>query len=162
MERRAVSPVEIGPKTLIPNPHGIKNPLLLLTNFMKKNELEKSTLSQCNDCNHLCCKYITVKIPAPRTIIDFDGLLWQLSHKNVKAFKDSAGWYLLIYNSCSHLKNNGKCAIYKDRPITCREHSIDACEHDSPISEVAIQFFGDYQSLDNYCRNRFKTWDSRF
>ena len=84
---------------------------------------------KCQDCEHLCCNYITVKIPAPRTILDFDGLLWQLSHENIKAFRDHTGWHLMIYNKCSHLKNNGECAIYDDRPITCREHSVENCEY---------------------------------
>jgi len=48
-------------------------------NFMKKIKLEKKSLLKCKKCNQLYCKYITEKIPAPRTIRDFDGLLWQLS-----------------------------------------------------------------------------------
>ena len=117
--------------------------------------------SKCFNCENLCCTYITVKIPAPRTIIDFDGLLWQLSHKNVRAFKDSNGWYLLIGNRCAHLKN-GKCAIYEKRPITCREHSIEKCEKNNPLSKASSIYFENYQSLEEYCENKFKTWRRRF
>jgi Fe-S-cluster containining protein len=122
----------------------------------------ESTFLQCRDCHQLCCKYITVKIPAPRTIRDFDGLLWQLSHENVAAFRDYAGWHLMIYNSCIHLSSNGRCSIYENRPITCREHSTESCEYENPIPEVSLQFFDSYRSLNHYCKKRFKTWENRF
>jgi Fe-S-cluster containining protein len=128
----------------------------------KRHENKKNSLTKCIECGNSCCRYITVKIPAPRSIHDFDGLFWELSHINVKAFKDSVGWYLLIYNPCVHLKNNGKCAIYENRPITCREHSNKDCEHDTPIKESAILFFDDHRSLEKYCKKRFKTWNRRF
>jgi len=129
---------------------------------MKKKAAIHSELARCRDCNQLCCRYITVKIPAPRTICDFDGLLWQLAHENVKAFKDSTGWHLLIYNSCMHLEDSGECAIYEGRPITCREHSINSCEYDNSIEASSMNFFGSYEALDTYCRKKFKTWDRRF
>ena len=129
---------------------------------MKRKMAEKTSLGKCSKCEQLCCKYITVKIPAPRTIRDFDGLLWQLAHENVQAFKDSMGWHLLIYNSCVHLNGNGKCAIYNKRPITCREHSDEACEYGSPISKTSVRFFDGFESLNRFCRKKFKTWDRRF
>lgn len=120
------------------------------------------THSKCHDCEHLCCNYITVKIPAPRTIRDFDGLLWQLSHENIKAFRDHSGWHLIVYNKCSHLKDNGECAVYDERPITCREHSVENCEYNGPISKSSLQFFGSFQALNDYCMKKFKTWLKRF
>jgi len=129
---------------------------------VKKNILEKKSLLQCKECDQLCCKYITVKIPAPRTIHDFDGLLWQLFHKNIKAFNDSTGWYLLVYNTCLQLKGNGKCAIYENRPLTCRKHSIKKCEYENPILKTSFRYFNSFQSLQSYCKKKFKTWDDRF
>jgi hypothetical protein len=129
---------------------------------MRKNTLKKKSIPKCSKCDQLCCKYITEKISAPRTIHDFDGLLWQLLHKNVKAFKDSSGWYLIIYNACVHLKRNGKCSIYENRPITCREHSVEKCEYKNSVSNTAIRYFNSFKSLEDYCRKKFKTWDNRF
>jgi Fe-S-cluster containining protein len=129
---------------------------------MKIKSLKKNNISKCFRCDQLCCKYITVKIDAPRSIRDFDGLLWQLSHKNINIFKDSTGWYLLIHNPCIHLNGNGECSIYNDRPITCREHSSEHCENDNSIVDTALLFFDSYQSLDNYCKKKFKTWNKRF
>jgi len=117
---------------------------------------------KCRNCEHLCCNYITVKIPAPRTIHDFDGLLWQLAHENIHAFRDHTGWHLLIYNRCLHLNRNGGCAIYDERPITCRQHSIENCEYNSSISESSLQYFEDSEALDEFCKKRFKTWKKRF
>ena len=119
------------------------------------------SLGKCNDCKQLCCNYITVKIPAPRTIRDFDGLLWQLAHKNVEAFRDHTGWHLLVNNKCSHLKKNGACRIYDNRPITCREHSVENCEFHGSVEESAAQYFKNFDELNEYCRKKFKTWDKR-
>lgn len=120
-------------------------------------------LSPCGKCDHLCCNYITVKIPAPRTIRDFDGLLWQVAHDNIAVLRDHQGWYLIVYNKCSHLTRGGRCRIYQDRPITCREHSTLNCEHQNgSIAQSAYQYFDDFRSLDDDCRQRFKTWRRRF
>lgn len=129
----------------------------------QKTDATAYDASPCRKCDHLCCNYITVKIPAPRTLRDFDGLLWQVSHANVAALRDHQGWFLMIYNKCSHLTRTGKCAIYDERPITCREHATENCEHkNGSILLSAYQYFHSFQSLDAYCRKRFKTWDRRF
>ncbi|HDQ03721.1 MAG TPA: YkgJ family cysteine cluster protein [Deltaproteobacteria bacterium] len=125
------------------------------------NKKEKSNIELCNKCKQACCRYLTQKISAPRSIHDFDGLLWQLYHKNVKAFCDSTGWHLLVYNPCVHLKKNGKCAIYEKRPITCRDHDAGDCEYGNPISKLSVRYFDNYQSLEKYCKKKFKTWDKR-
>ena len=128
----------------------------------------KSTLSsepgflKCRRCGSACCKYITVKIPAPRSMLDFDNLVWQLCHADVKALKDADGWCLLIYNNCIHLGKNGKCAIYTRRPVTCREHPAVQCEFDDPLPENAELYFDDAASLVEYCRKRFKNWERRY
>lgn len=132
---------------------------------MPKNNASKTDFVSplCRHCNHLCCNYITVKIPAPRTIRDFDGLLWQVSHDHIAALRDHQGWYLIVYSRCSHLTPNGKCGIYAKRPITCREHATENCEYQNgSIAESAYQYFGSYESLDAYGRQRFKTWGNRF
>jgi Fe-S-cluster containining protein len=128
----------------------------------KKNTPRKKPRPKCARCGQRCCRYITVKIPAPRTIRDYDGLLWHLSHENVEAFKDSGGWHLLVYNPCTHLDGDGKCAIYENRPITCREHSSEVCEYDGSIAESASAYFDGPEALASFCRKKFKTWDRRY
>ena len=126
------------------------------------NQQSIDHLNKCLTCRSACCRYITVKIPGPRSILDFDNLLWQLSHHDIQAFKDSDGWHLLINNKCVNLQKDGKCAIYAKRPFACRDHSADACEYEAPIAKWAAQFFENAEALESFCRKKYRNWDKRF
>ena len=127
----------------------------------KKLSPEKAAL-KCFRCGGACCKYITASISAPRSMLDFDNLIWQLHHEKVHVLKDADGWSLLINNRCNNLAVDGKCGIYLQRPITCREHSADQCEYDDPLHENAELYFPDAGSMLTYCEKRFKNWGKRF
>jgi len=136
-----------------------------------KNKIKQKTLSVVNitpqtKCNHcvqsICCTYITHQIDTPRSMEDFDYLLWQVSHENVALFKDDDGWFLSVSGRCAHLHANGMCGIYENRPQICREHSNDCCEFDGPAEEDFELYFSNYDALNNFCRNKFKQWDQRF
>jgi len=119
--------------------------------------------NKCDFCvRSLCCRYATQQIKAPRSIREFDHLLWQLSHQNLHVFKDSEGWFLLILGECEHLASDGRCGIYEKRPLVCREHTNDYCEYDDSIESGSELYFRDHKDLDAYCRKRFKQWDKRF
>lgn len=109
-----------------------------------------------------CCNYITQSIAAPRSMADFDHLLWQLAHHNVQAYKDEDGWFLCLLTACRFLQGDGRCGIYETRPQICRDYSNDYCEYDAPAEEGFELFFASYESLLEYCRRRFKNWDRRF
>ena len=118
---------------------------------------------KCSRCRgSTCCTYITQQIDAPRSIADFDLLLWQLSHRDVALFKDDDGWFLQVMNACMHLLPDGRCGIYETRPQICRDHSTDNCEFGGLGPDDHDLFFPDYKSLLAYCRKRFKRWDRRF
>ncbi|MCW8879202.1 MAG: YkgJ family cysteine cluster protein [Kangiellaceae bacterium] len=118
---------------------------------------------KCNHCNgSKCCQYTTIQIDTPRSIREFDNLLWQVSHINTHIFKDSDGWYLLLYEKCQHLQPSGQCGIYEKRPFVCREHDNKECEFDYEFNEGTELYFVDYESFDNFCRQKFKSWDKRF
>lgn len=122
-----------------------------------------NTENKCGLCtNSKCCTYITQPIDAPRSIEDFDVLLWQVSHENVEIYKDSDGWFLLVNSRCAHLQAGGRCGIYATRPQICREYSNDYCEFDSPAEECFELHFRKYDELLSYCRQRFRNWDQRF
>jgi len=122
-----------------------------------------SAENKCSLCrNSKCCTYITQHIDTPRSMHDFDHLLWQISHHNVCVYKDEDGWYLLVNSLCRHLLPTGGCGIYDERPNICRQHSNDYCEYDAPAEEGFKKFFDSYESLLAYCRKRFKKWDKRF
>ena len=108
--------------------------------------------------NRKCCQYITQKIEGPRSKEDFEHLLWQVSHENINIYKDDEGWYLLVTSRCNHLRPNGMCGIYEQRPQICRDYSNDYCEYDEPAERGYDLFFTDYESLLKYCKKRYKHW----
>lgn len=120
--------------------------------------------NKCSFCtNSTCCNYITQHIDTPRSMEDFDTLLWQVAHEHTQLYKDSDGWFLLVNNRCVHLLPDGRCGIYEKRPQICREHSNDDCEFNSAAEDDDFElYFPDFDSLDKYCRKRFKSWDRRF
>jgi Fe-S-cluster containining protein len=119
--------------------------------------------TKCSLCsNSKCCTYITQQIDTPRSKRDFDVLLWQLAHRDVQAYKDEDGWFLLVNTPCLYLLEGGGCGIYHSRPQICRDHSNDYCEYDSPAEEGFELFFDGYDALLEYCRKRYKKWDKRF
>lgn len=126
-------------------------------------QVDNQEQDKCSLCEgSLCCNYITQAIATPRSMQDFDTLLWQLAHHQVQAYKDEGDWYLLIYSRCRYLQDNGRCGIYETRPQLCRNYSNDYCEYDGPAEEGFQLFFDGYESLLAYCRKRFKKWDTRF
>jgi uncharacterized protein len=120
--------------------------------------------NKCGFCTaSTCCTYLTQDIDTPRSIDDFDTLLWQVSHHNTQVYKDDNGWFLLVNNPCMHLLSDGRCNIYETRPQVCRDHTNDGCEFEGPAGHGDFEFFfPDYDSLLKYCRKRFKNWDKRF
>ncbi len=116
--------------------------------------------AQCFDSK--CCQYITEPMDTPRSIRDFDMILWQVSHKNIHCFKDDSGWYLTSFGQCEHLGDRGQCNIYHQRPFICREHSNQQCEFDNSPDAFSELYFTNHQQFDAYCRKRFKHWDRRF
>lgn len=129
---------------------------------MMKNipiDIQITPENKCGFCtNSKCCTYITEELVTPRSMHDFDHMLWQLSHENIQAYKDEDGWYLLINNTCTHLLKDGRCGIYEDRPLICREYTNDYCEFDEDSSDGFELFFDGYDSLHEYVCRRFKGW----
>ncbi len=118
-------------------------------------------INKCDLCtSSKCCTYVTQEIDTPRSKYDFETLLWQVSHEGVGAYKDEDGWYVMFEGRCRHLQHDGRCGIYEDRPMICREHSNDYCEYDAPAEEGFDMYFPDYESLLRYCKKRFKRWST--
>ncbi|MBQ15418.1 MAG: YkgJ family cysteine cluster protein [Gammaproteobacteria bacterium] len=136
-------------------------------NKTKLRDVEKNKKikinKKCSKCKKsICCNSINQKVETPKTKLDFDHLLWQVSHENVNVFKDADGWFLHVYTRCDHLLEGGVCNIYDTRPLVCREYDNDFCERDESIEEASEFFFTTYKQLEKYCRKRFKKWDKRF
>lgn len=128
-----------------------------------KSKVKITPETKCSQCpGTKCCTYTTQAIDTPRSMDDFDVLLWQLAHRNMEAYKDEDGWFLLFNTPCRFLQADGACGIYASRPQLCRDYSNDYCEFDSPAEEGFEFYFRNYEELDAYCRKRFKRWDKRF
>lgn len=134
-----------------------------MSNVRVKPVITITPENKCSFCvGAKCCSYITQHISTPRSIEEFDYLLWQVSHRNVQVYKDEDGWFLLVNNPCVHLLPDGRCGIYERRPKICREYENDYCEFDEPAEKNFDLFFDGAEALDQYCRKRFKRWDTRF
>jgi Fe-S-cluster containining protein len=134
-----------------------------LVNVVQVQEPVIKIDKKCAKCKQsICCTSINQKVDAPRSLEDFDHLLWQVSHENINIFKDADGWFLHIHSRCQHLRDGGICAIYETRPFVCRVYTNDHCEYDSPIPEAAEMFFSNHEEFEKYCRQRFSQWDNRF
>ncbi|MBD3610130.1 MAG: YkgJ family cysteine cluster protein [Gammaproteobacteria bacterium] len=130
---------------------------------MAQKSIKITAENKCGLCKaSTCCTYITQPFDTPRSKQDFDYLLWQISHQGIQCFKDPEGWYYRIVSRCQHLLDNGDCGIYDKRPQICREHTNDWCDYDIDVRDEYELFFDSYESLDAYCRKRFKKWDQRF
>lgn len=108
-----------------------------------------------------CCSYVTQHIPAPRSLTDFDFLLWQVSHDGVSVFQADDGWFLQFAARCAHLQADRRCGIYETRPQVCRDYKNDWCEFDEPAEQHYKLHFAGHAELDAYCRKRFRQWDRR-
>ena len=128
----------------------------------KINGIKVTSENKCSFCTgSTCCTYVTQHMETPRSKEDFRQLLWQVSHQNVKLYKDDDGWTLLVDGKCQHLQMNGDCGIYDERPDICREHTNDYCEFDAPSEDGFELYFENYFDLLKYCKKRFKSWDKR-
>jgi len=115
--------------------------------------------NKCGYCtNSYCCTYVTEELVTPRSKLDYEHMLWQVSHEGIEVYKDDEGWWLMISGRCTHLQKDGRCGIYEVRPQICRDHSNDYCEFDAPVENDYELHFPDYATLLKYCKKRFKRW----
>ena len=126
-------------------------------------EIKVTTENKCSLCrDSICCTYVTQEIDKPKSMKDFDYLMWLVSHNNISVFQDDDGWFLSSASPCLHLQSDGGCGIYEMRPQICREHSNDCCEFDGPAEEDFKKYFDTYESLDKFCRKKFgEKWELR-
>ena len=123
----------------------------------KRTRIDITPENKCSFCpGSKCCTYFTQKIETPRSKYDFEHLLWQISHRGVKIYKEEDGWYMQVDSPCTHLLADGRCGIYDVRPQICRDHDNDWCEFDEPAEKHFQLLFTNYDELRAYCKKRFK------
>lgn len=88
-----------------------------------------SVKNSCGTCNGACCRYVSVNIPTPNSLVDFDEIRWFVSHENVVVYKDCDDDWIVEFNSmCGELKDN-MCVSYENRPNVCRGYDSRDCTH---------------------------------
>jgi len=95
---------------------------------MIKKKLPKELRVCAEKCGAVCCKYVTVKIDAPRTNCDFDEIRWFVSHEGVTVIIESRLWYVQFDTRCKFLDGSNLCSNYENRFDVCREYGMDNCE----------------------------------
>ncbi|MGB2823377.1 MAG: YkgJ family cysteine cluster protein [Phycisphaerae bacterium] len=84
--------------------------------------------SMCKECGGSCCQYFCFEIDEPDSFEEFDDIRWFLMHEDITVHVDEGDWYISIANRCKALGEDGRCAIYEDRPLICRRYKMDTCD----------------------------------
>lgn len=93
-------------------------------------ETEEGSSNPCQGCSR-CCRYVSVEIPKPDNPEDLDIAIWYLYHGH-KIFVDADGFYLQVDRDCKYLNSEGRCGIYENRPVICRDYDVADCEQNKP------------------------------
>ncbi len=94
----------------------------------------------CTGCTR-CCETVSIEIDAPRAPWEYDQWIWVLHHRNLELYVEKPErWYLHIEARCEQLDGQGRCKVYADRPVLCREYDPRSCERRAPLSDVAAWF----------------------
>ncbi|MBS3820867.1 MAG: YkgJ family cysteine cluster protein [Planctomycetes bacterium] len=105
----------------------------------------------CDKCKGLCCKYFCFEIDEPDDFGEFDDIRWYICHEGVSVHIDEDGrWYIQIMNPCNMLGKDGRCTIYDDRPIICRNYG-DECEYVGEDYNYQAEFTAP-ESIMDYAR----------
>ncbi len=106
----------------------------------------------CKDCNGDCCRKLAVQIDTPKTKRDFEDIKWYLYHEGISVYIDNEGdWLVQLPSRCTHLKRDGKCAIYERRPPVCREAKVSECERN--IKETRV-LFSKPEDIEKYLKKK--------
>jgi len=109
--------------------------------------------SLCEHCTAKCCHYFAVSIERPRSYRDFEFIRWYLLHDRATVFAEKKSWYLMVFTTCKHLRDDYRCGIYESRPLICREYTTDECEYDQDFT--FDRYFETPEQIIDYCEAIF-------
>ena len=91
-----------------------------------KRAFSPADSNPCQGCSN-CCEYVSLQIDTPRSIKDFDHILWYVLHKDVWVYiDDESDWYIQFNTPCEKLDNR-RCGYYETRPLICRGYEPASC-----------------------------------
>jgi len=114
--------------------------------------LSKQAAICAQQCQARCCRYIIVKIPAPRTRIDHEEIRWWVAHDGIRVHIDQRKWYLQIFTPCAYMKSSNLCGVYDKRPEVCSDHDPDDCEFTGEM--MYDREFTSMEEYDRYLEER--------
>ena len=94
-----------------------------------------------------------MNIDTPITRRDFDFIRWYLLHDRATVFVEGKDWYLLVYTTCKHLREDHRCGIYQTRPQICRDYTTDECEFEDDW--CYDMYFESPEQIDEYADAMF-------
>jgi Fe-S-cluster containining protein len=106
-------------------------------------------------CGARCCRYITVGIPAPKSVDDWDEVRWWLAHEEVMVTHDDDGWMVHFRTRCQNLKADNACAVYPDHMLCCQAYDPTDCEYTGEVP-FDVQFLKQTDLADYLERRRLK------
>lgn len=107
----------------------------------------------CAGCTR-CCVTVCIEIDAPRAPWEYDQWIWVLHHENLELYVEKPErWFLHIATRCRQLGGDGRCRIYGEHPVLCREYDPRGCERRAPLSDV-VAWFHDAGELERWLAGR--------
>lgn len=107
----------------------------------------------CDGCGE-CCHYVALEIDRPRSKRDYSDLFWHLLHKGVAIYiGHDRSWNMEFITTCVNLTEKGMCGDYDNRPVICREYSLDNCTRHSD-GKYYLHKFQSQEEFKAYLRSR--------
>ncbi|MGV8122210.1 MAG: YkgJ family cysteine cluster protein [Candidatus Xenobiia bacterium LiM19] len=96
--------------------------------------------SSCNECGENCCRNFYIVLEEVR---DRDWIRWLSYHQGVRIVNHGKGKLQVWFDyPCSHLQEDGSCAIYRRRPKLCREFVCPKSEkEEKPVKKKRFWLF---------------------
>ena len=110
--------------------------------------------SECTNKNGMpaeCCQEITISFDTDGDLMWWSELRWMVAHDSVNLVraKDSGIWSVVFVTPCSKLTEDGRCSIYKQRPLICKEYSNKTCTKNG-IGEIYDLEFDNLDDFDSW------------
>ena len=67
---------------------------------------------------------------------------WMVAHNRVSIGRSSStgDWSVVFTTECSKLTKEGRCSIYQQRPLICKEYSAETCSKNGEGAIYDLEF----------------------
>ena len=107
----------------------------------------------CAGCTR-CCETVSIEVDTPRAPWEYDQWIWVLHHESLEVYVEKPEkWFLHIATRCRQLGDDGRCRIYGEHPVLCREYDPRHCERRAPLSDT-VAWFHDAGELERWMQEK--------